>query len=110
MGLRDGLDVELVREISSALSQRCGSTKPIVPTLHLIRFRNLFVELTEETLDLFVSSVSANVPAPGRIGLAYSDPYFDAGGIGAITAQAEVAERTGEYLRRSSEVRPMRTS
>ena len=97
-----GLDVELVREISSALSQRCGSTKPIVPTLHLIRFRNLFVELTEGNLDLFVSSISANVPAPGRIGLAYSNPYFDTGGIGGITAQAEVAERIGEYLRRSS--------
>lgn len=103
-GLRvTGLDVELVREISAALSQRCGSTKPIVPTLHLIRFRTLFIELTEGHLDLFVSSISANVPAPGRIGLAYSNPYFDAGGIGGITAQPEVAERIGEYVRRSSE-------
>ena len=102
-GLRvTGLDVELVREISSALSQRCGSDKPIVPTLHLIRFRNLFVELTEGNLDLFVSSISANVPAPGRIGLAYSNPYFDAGGIGGITARPDVAERIGAYIRRSS--------
>jgi type II secretory pathway pseudopilin PulG len=38
----------------------------------------------------------------GRISLAYSNPYFDAGGIGGITAQAEVAERIDEYLRRSS--------
>lgn len=102
-GLRvTGLDVELVREITAALSQRCGSTTPIVPTLHLIRFRNLFIELAEGNLDLFVSSISANVPAPGRIGLAYSNSYFDAGGIGGITAQPEVAERIGEYIRRSS--------
>lgn len=102
-GLRvTGLDVELVREISSALSQRCGSNKPIVPTLHLIRFRNLFIELTEGHLDLFVSSISANVPAPGRIGLAYSNPYFDEGGIGGIAARAEVAERIGAHVRRSS--------
>lgn len=98
-----GLDVELVREISSALSQRCDSTKPIVPTLHLIRFRILFIELTEGNLDLFVSSISANVPATGRIGLAYSNPYFDEGGIGGITARPEVAERFGAHLRRSTE-------
>jgi polar amino acid transport system substrate-binding protein len=97
-----GLDVELVREITSALPQRCSSTKPIVPTLHLIRFRNLFVELTEGNLDSFVSSINANVPAPGRIGPAYSNPYFDEGGIGGITARPEVAERIGAYLRRSS--------
>lgn len=103
-GLRvTGLDVELVREISAALSQRCGSKEPIVPTLHLIRFRNLFTELTEGNLDFFVSSISANVPAPGRIGLAYSNPYFDAGGIGGITARPEVAERIGAQLNRQSE-------
>lgn len=52
-GLRvTGLDVELVREITAALSQRCGNPTPIVPTLHLIRFRNLFLELTEGNLDL----------------------------------------------------------
>ena len=102
-GLRvTGLDVELVREISAALSQRCGNKEPILPTLQLIRFRNLFIELTEGNLDLFVSSISANVAAPGRIGLAYSSPYFDAGGIGGITAQPEVAERVAEYIRRSS--------
>lgn len=101
-GLRvTGLDVELVREITTALSQRCGG-KPIVPTLQLIRFRNLFLELTEGNLDLFVSSISANVPAPGRIGLAYSNPYFDAGGIGGITARPDVAERIGANVRRAS--------
>lgn len=94
-----GLDVELVREIGAALSQRCGSAKPIVPTLHLVRFRNLFVELTEGHLDLFVSSISANVPAPGRVGLAYSNPYFDVGGIGGIAARSEVADRIGARLR-----------
>ncbi len=102
-GLRvTGLDVELVREISAALSRRCGGTKPIVPTLQLIRFRNLFVELTEGNLDLFVSSISANVPAQGRIGLAYSSPYFDEGGISGITRQPDTAKRIGEYVRRSS--------
>lgn len=102
-GLRvTGLDVELVREISAALSQRCGSKGPIVPTLHLIRFRNLFLELAEGNLDLFVSSISANVPAPGRIGLAYSNPYFDAGGIGGIAARPEVAERIGALISRQS--------
>jgi polar amino acid transport system substrate-binding protein len=102
-GLRvTGLDVELVREISSALSQRCKSNRPIVPTLHLIRFRKLFIELTEGNLDLFVSSISANVPAPGRIGLAYSNPYFDEGGIGGIAARPEVAERIAGYVHRSS--------
>lgn len=103
-GLRvTGLDVELVREISAALSQRCGNKEPIVPTLQLIRFRNLFIELAEGNLDLFVSSISANVAAPGRIGLAYSNPYFDAGGIGGITARPNVAERVNAYIRRSSE-------
>ena len=102
-GLRvAGLDVELVREISSALSQRCKSNHPIVPTLHLIRFRKLFIELTEGNLDLFVSSISANVPAPGRIGLAYSNPYFDEGGIGGIAARPEVTERIAGYVHRSS--------
>ena len=103
-GLRvTGLDVELVKEISTALSQRCGGNTPIVPTLHLIRFRKLFIELTEGDLDLFVSSIGANVPAPGRIGLAYSNPYFDAGGNAGITTRPEVAERIGDYVRRSSE-------
>jgi ABC-type amino acid transport substrate-binding protein len=102
-GLRvTGLDVELVREISVALTQRCGSKEPIVPTLHLIRFRNLFLELTEGHLDLFLSSISANVPAPGRIGLAYSNPYFDAGGIGGIAARPEVAERISALVSRQS--------
>ncbi len=103
-GLRvTGLDVELVREITFALSQRCGNARPIVPTLHLIRFRNLFIELAEGNLDLFVSSISSNVPAPGRIGLAYSNSYFDAGGLGGITARPEVVERISEYLRQPPE-------
>ena len=50
-----------------------------------------------------VSPIATNVPAPGRIGLAYSNPYFDAEGIGGITARPEVADRIGEYLRRSKE-------
>jgi ABC-type amino acid transport substrate-binding protein len=88
-----GLDVELVREISAAFSEHCRGKEPIVPTLQLVRFRNLFIELTEGHLDLFVSSISANVPTPGRIGLAYSSPYFEAGGIGGVAARKEAAEQ-----------------
>lgn len=88
-----GLDVELVREISAAFSERCGGQEPIVPTLHLVRFRNLFIELTEGNVDFFVSSISANAPALGRIGLDYSSPYFFAGGIGGITPRMELAEQ-----------------
>lgn len=104
-GLRvTGLDVELVREISAAFSQYCGGTEPIVPTLHLIRFRNLFIELTEGNLDFFVSSISANVPAPNRVGLGYSNPYFEAGGTGGIAARPEVAERFRAHISRQSTV------
>ena len=51
-----GLDVELIREVADALTTYCGGQKPIVPTLHLTRFRDLFIEMNEGHLDLFVSS------------------------------------------------------
>ena len=105
-----GLDVELVREISSALSQRCGSTKPIVLTLHLICSRNLFVELTEGNLDLFVSSISANVPAPGQIGLAYSNPYFDAGESAASQHKLKWRSGSANTFVDHRQVRPIRAS
>ncbi len=51
-----GLEVELIREVGDALTTYCGGQKPIVPTLHLTRFRDLFIEMNEGHLDLFVSS------------------------------------------------------
>lgn len=52
-----GLDVELIREVGDALTAYCGGQKPIVPTLHLTRYRDLFIEMNEGHLDLFVASV-----------------------------------------------------
>ncbi len=99
-GLRvTGLDVELVREISAALTARCGG-EPVVPVLHLVPYRALFVLLHEGKLDLFVSATTANVPSPTRAGLAYSVPYFINGGLGMITRRNEVAERVREILQR----------
>jgi len=87
-----GLDTELVREIATSLSKQCRG-QPVAPVLRLVRFRDLFVELNEGKLDLFVSAVSANIPSPTRAGLAYSIPYFYDGGIIGITRRPEVAER-----------------
>ncbi len=92
-----GLDVELVREITASLTKHCGGS-PITPVLHLVHFRDLFVELNEGKLDLFVSAVSANVPSPARAGLAYSIPYYDEGGLTGITRKPEVAERVRAHL------------
>jgi ABC-type amino acid transport substrate-binding protein len=88
-----GLDVELIREVAGALTAYCGGQKPVVPTLHLTRFRDLFIEMTEGHLDLFVSAIGGNVPGARPAGLWYSIPYFHNGGIGAMTQKQEVAER-----------------
>ena len=88
-----GLDVELIREVADALTTYCGGQKPIVPTMHLTRFRDLFIEMNEGHLDLFVASVGGNVPGAGSAGLWYSIPYFHHGGIGAMTQNPEVAEK-----------------
>lgn len=91
-GLRiTGLDVDLVREISRALSQRCGV--PVNVVLHLVHFPSLFVELSEQKIDLFVSAMDSNVPSPTRAGFAYSIPYFYGGGLAIITRKPEIAER-----------------
>ena len=97
-----GMDVELVREITAVLSQHCGA-QLITPVLHLVHFRDLFVQLNEGKLDLFVSAVSTSVPSPTRAGLAYSLPYFYDGGISGITKRPEVAERVRASLRRQPE-------
>ncbi len=88
-----GLDVELIREVADALTTYCGGQKPIVPTLHLTRFRDLFIEMHEGHLDIFVSSTGGNIPGARPVGLWYSIPYFHHAGIGAMIQNPEVAER-----------------
>lgn len=85
-----GLDAELVRTVSDALSVYCGT--PVVPVLQLVRFRDLFLLLNEGQLDFFVSAVAVGVPSPTRAGFAYSTPYFSHGGIGAIAKRPDVVE------------------
>ncbi len=92
-----GLDVELVREITAALSERCG--RPITPVLHLVHFRDLFIGMSEGKLDLFVSAVSINIPSPAEAGLAFSIPYFYDGGLALIVKRPEVAARIAQFLR-----------
>ena len=104
-GLRvTGMDVALVQEIARALEQRCGG-HPVTPVLHLVRFRDLFVLLQEGKLDLFASAISANVPSPARIGLAYSSPYFYDGGIAGITRRPAVIDRLQTTLRLQADQR-----
>jgi len=88
-----GLEVELIREVGDALTAYCGGQKPIVPLLRLTRFRDLFIEMNEGHLDLFVSSVGGNVPGARAVGLWYSIPYFHNGGLGVMVQKPEVAER-----------------
>lgn len=93
-----GLDAELVRAVSDALSSHCGT--PVAPVLHLVRFRDLFLLLNEGQLDFFVSAAAADVPSPTRAGFAYSTPYFSHGGIGAIAKRPDVVELIHLSLRR----------
>ncbi len=87
-----GLDVEIVKEMSAALTAHCGG-RSVTPVLHLVHFRDLFVQLNEGKMDLFVSAVNENAPAPNRAGLAYSVPYFYDGGLVMITRQPDLAAR-----------------
>lgn len=88
-----GLDIELIREAADALTAHCGGSTPIVPTLHVTRFPDLFIKMNEGQLDLFVSSVSGTVPGTRPTGLWFSAPYFRDDGIAAIIQKPEVAER-----------------
>ncbi|MGQ0665934.1 MAG: substrate-binding periplasmic protein [Nitrospiraceae bacterium] len=97
-----GLDVELIREIADALTTHCGGQKPIVPTLHLIRFPDLFIEMNEGHLDLFVSSVGGNMPGARPTGLWFSNPYFRDDGIAAIIQNPELAERVQAQFRKQA--------
>ncbi len=99
-----GLDVELVRHIVEALSQQCG--RPVTPVLHLVRFRDLFLHLSEGRLDLFVSAVPSNVPIRDWAGFAYSIPYFQHGGLSAVTRRPEVLDRIRQRLQARSEMPP----
>ena len=91
-----GLDVELVQHIVEALSHQCG--RPVTPVLRLVRFRDLFLYLSEGKLDLFVSAVPSNVPVQAWAGFAYSTPYFEHGGLSGITRRPEVADRIRQRL------------
>jgi polar amino acid transport system substrate-binding protein len=93
-----GLDVELIREIADALTRVCGDQKPIVPMLHLTRFPNLFIEMNEGHLDLFVSSTGGTVPGAKPSGLWFSAPYFPDDGLALITSKPEVAEKIQAVL------------
>ena len=93
-----GLDIELVQDITRSLSRRCGGP-PITAVPHMVHFRDLFRLLTEGHLDLFVSSVSYNVPHLTATGLGYSTPYYYDGGIGGITRRPEVVEQVRAALR-----------
>ena len=86
-----GLDTELVKTVSDALTIHCGTS--VAPVLHLVRFRDLFLLLNEGRLDFFVSAVATGVPSPTRAGIAYSSPYFFHGGVGAIAKRPEVLDR-----------------
>lgn len=91
-----GLDVELVRAVTDALTVHCG--RPVAPVLHLIRFRDLFLLLNEGQLDFFVSAVAAGVPSPLRSGFAYSTPYFSHGGVGGIAKRSAVIQTVQSRL------------
>ncbi|MDR4464674.1 MAG: transporter substrate-binding domain-containing protein [Nitrospira sp.] len=87
-----GLDIELIREVAAALTSHCHGPHPIVPTLHVTRFPDLFIKMNEGQLDLFVSSVSGTVPGTRPAGLWFSAPYFRDDGIAAIIQRPEVAQ------------------
>ena len=95
-----GLDVELIREVADALTIHCGGQQPIVPTLHVTRFRDLFIEMNEGHFDLFVSSFSGNVPGGTPSGLWSSIPYFHGSGVGAMTHDPKIAENVRSQLRK----------
>ncbi len=98
-----GLDIELIREIADALTAHCGRQTPIVPTLHVTRFPDLFITMNEGQLDLFVSSVSGTVPGARPAGLWFSPPYFHGNGIAAIIQKPEIAERVWSQFRKQNE-------
>lgn len=96
-----GLDVELVRTITAAVSKHCGGT-PVTPVVHLVHVRDLFLLLNEGKIDFFVSALAYNVAHPTATGLGFSTPYFYDAGIGGVTKRPEVVERVRAALHQSS--------
>jgi polar amino acid transport system substrate-binding protein len=92
-----GLDVELIREVTGALSRHCGGHS-VSPLLQPVPFRNLAMDLNEGKVDLFISVVGASVPAPARSGVAYSLPYLSNGGVTAIVQRPEILARVRASL------------
>ena len=86
-----GLDMELVHHITAALSEQCGHPLTAVPIV--LPFRDLFLALTENKLDIFVSAMASNVPHLTATGLGYSSPYYLDTGIVALTGESRVADR-----------------
>ena len=78
-----GLDIELLQAITAAMSRECGRPIRAVPTL--LPVRDLFIELTEGHVDLFLSAMAANVPRLIKTGIGYSTPYFSDTGIIGLT-------------------------
>lgn len=97
-----GFDIELIREVAEALTAHCHSPTPIVPTLHVIRFPELFIKMNEGQLDLFVSSVNGTVPGSRPNGLWFSAPYLHDDGIAAIIQTPDVAERVWAQFRKQN--------
>lgn len=97
-----GLDIELIRELTSALAQECSGGS-VTPILHRVPLRDLFTSLNERKIDVFVSAVGANVPAPNMAGVAYSLPYLFNGGIAGITKRPDVIDRVRASLRTHGE-------
>jgi polar amino acid transport system substrate-binding protein len=95
-----GLDIQLIREIADALTTHCGGSTPIVPTLHVTRFPDLFIKMNEGQLDLFVSSVSGTVPGTRPAGLWFSAPYLRDDGIAAIVKKPDVVEHVQAIFRK----------
>ncbi|HMS85288.1 MAG TPA: transporter substrate-binding domain-containing protein [Nitrospira sp.] len=97
-----GLDIELIRQVADALTIHCGGQTPVVPTLYVTRFPELFIKMNEGQLDLFISSVSRTVPGTKPTGLWFSAPYLRDDGVGAITQGSEVAERLSAQFRKQN--------
>ena len=89
-----GLDVELTRAMTDEFSRRCG--QPVIPVLHLVRFRDLFRLLNEGHLDWFVSAVATNTPCPFPCRRRLSLPIFMAGASAGSPRVQAVGTGAGE--------------
>ena len=86
-----GLDIELLHAITAAISLESRRPVRAVPTI--LPVRDLFIELTEGHVDLFLSAMAANLPHLIGTGIGYSTPYFSDTGIIGLTRDPQVAER-----------------